>query len=132
MAGCGYAPHKDPSVHSFASRSEALRAAQNHANGVHGEVLEVVNPDGSMLPLIHAGDFLVSVDHGFTDDLLGKVNSYRPHWNHGALTTHRFVSGNARDGFIASGDHNAHSEAQERVHADVYVGDTIAVYTFAK
>ena len=40
------------------------------------------------------------------DDLLGKVVSYRPAWNHGQNTTHRLVAKD-RYGYIASGDANA-------------------------
>jgi hypothetical protein len=38
------------------------------------------------------------------------------------------VSGNAADGFIASGDNNARSEPTERVTIVNYVSETIAIY----
>jgi len=125
--GCGYAKHKDPLTYLESSAAAANEAARLHARDVRGILLQVVNPEGSMRPLIHQWDWLVCVPTPLTDDLLGKVVTYRPEWNHGTNTTHRLV---AKDqyGYIASGDHNARSEPQWRVTPANYVGEIIAIY----
>ena len=131
VAGCGYAKHKDPPTYLESSAAAANEAARLHARDAHGLLLQVVNPEGSMQPLIFQGDWLVCVPTPLGDDLLGKVVSYRPAWNHGQNTTHRLAAKD-RYGYIASGDHNAHSEPQERVTTTNYVGEIIAIYREAK
>ena len=126
-AGCGYAKHNDPDVRIETSAAAAQEAARLHAKDAGGQVEVVVNPEGSMMPLIHQGDYLVVVPTSFSKDLLGKVCTYHPAWNHEQNTTHRMVAWDS-GGFIASGDHNPTSEPQERVTAANYVGEVVAIY----
>jgi len=127
LFGCGYAKHKNPALFYESSPAAAQEAARLHARDAGGSVLLVTNPEGSMQPLIHQWDWLVCVPTPLTDDLLGKVVTYRPAWNHGQNTTHRLAAKD-RYGYIASGDHNARSEPQWRVTTANYVGEIIAIY----
>ena len=68
------------------------------------------------------------VPSSFGDHLKGKVAVYKAKWNDNKPVMHRLVSGNAKDGFIASGDNNARSEAAERVRADNFVGEVVSIY----
>ena len=95
-----------------------------------------------MVPLIQTGDWIVVAPislYPFTDDLLGRPCVYQPKWlPAGQLALHRFISGNARDGFIASGDgvkpdidangRDLHSEASYRVTAADYRGRVEGIY----
>lgn len=80
-----------------------------------------------MEPLIKTGDFVVASPVVFDDRLLGKVVAYRPKWNPG-IVSHRLVSGNSVEGFIASGDNNPRSEASERVTKQNFVGEIVSIY----
>lgn len=125
--GCGYAPHKDPPLHEEAVATVALQHASQEADLMHGFVA-VVTCCGSMKPLIQDGDLLVIVKVPFDDQLLGKVVNYHPKWANGGTVSHRLVSGNATNGFIASGDNNPHSETQERVTKAIFNGEVVSIY----
>ena len=127
LTGCGYAKHKDPPTYFESSAAAANEAARLHARDAHGTLLQVVNPEGSMQPLIHQWDWLVMVPTPLGDDLLGKVVTYHADWFPSSTVTHRLVAKD-RYGYIASGDHNAHSEPEYRVTAANYVGEIIAIY----
>lgn len=81
-----------------------------------------------MKPVIQTGDWIVVVHKEWSDELLGGVEVYAPNWYHGNQVAHRFVSGNAKDGFIASGDNNPFSEPKEPVTQDKYVGEIVSIY----
>lgn len=125
--GCGYAKHIDPPLYTYDTDAIAKESARLHAVDVGG-IYEQNECCGSMEPLIHAGDWVVTAPAPFEDRLLGRVNRYFAKWNGGKPVMHRFVSGNAKDGFIASGDNNAHSEPNERVVATTYGGEVVGIY----
>jgi hypothetical protein len=127
--GCGYAKHKDPDTFYESSRVAAGIAASLHARDIGGSVYQN-ECCGSMEPLIHKGDWIVARAEPYSDELLGKVVSYRR--ANGQLLMHRLVSGNAVDGFIASGDNNKRSEPDERVDAGNYLETCVAIYRLAE
>lgn len=127
LASCGYAPHKDPLVLTKSSPAAAQEAARLHAQSIGGSYHQNLCC-GSMEPLIHAGDWIVTQKSAFSDALLGKVCDYQPAWHPAGPIEHRLVSGNAKDGFIGSGDNNATSEASERVTSANYEAEVVAVY----
>ncbi len=129
FAGCGYATHIDPPLYTYDNAKVAEQSARLHAIDVHGTYSQNVCC-GSMEPLIYAGDWVVVTPTPFSDALLGHVVVYKPAWNKGDPVLHRLVSGNAKDGFIASGDHNPTSETSERVTVADYVGELVAIYRF--
>ncbi len=125
--GCGDAKHIDPPLYTYADTKVAAESARLHAIDVHGTYSQNTCC-GSMQPLIYAEDWTVVSPTPFSDALLGHVVVYTPEWNHRAPVMHRLVSGNAKDGFIASGDNNPTSEAAERVTAANYVGELVGIY----
>jgi hypothetical protein len=131
VSGCGYAKHRDPVLYFESSPAAQILAAQLRAKEVGGTFAGPNTCCGSMSPLIVAGDYLVIKPSPFTDALLGSVVIYTPAWNHGQPVAHRLVSGNAKDGFIASGDNNSRSEPSELVTASTYRGEVIAIYRLA-
>lgn len=127
VSGCGYAKHKDPELFYESSPRAAAEAARLHAREIGGSYHQNICC-GSMQPLIFKGDYIVVEPSPYNDDLLGQAVVYLPQWNAGNLVLHRLVSGNAADGFIASGDNNPHSEAFERVTAANYRARVVAIY----
>ena len=128
FSGCGYAKHKDPDLYRESSPAAAQEAARLHARDIAGDYHQN-KCCGSMEPLIYAGDWIVTKREVFTDALLGKAGVYRR--ENGQHLLHRFVSGNARDGYIASGDNNARSEPDERVTSANYISTAVAIYGVA-
>lgn len=128
LAGCGYAERKDPPLYTYDSAALVQESARLQARDVGGWVTGPNVCCGSMLPLIRAGDFLVVRPSVFSGTLTGRVVVYAPKWNAGRYVVHRLVSGDARAGFIASGDNNARSEAFELVTAATYVGEVVGIY----
>lgn len=138
--GCGYAPHKNPPLYTYETARIVEDSARLHARDIGGTYHQNVCC-GSMEPLIRAGDWIVVAPPSrapFTDDLLGRPCVYKAEWYYG-LVLHRFISGNAKDGFIASGDgvrpdidprtgQNLRSEARYRVKAEDYVGRVEGIY----
>lgn len=129
--GCGYAPHKDPPTYIYDTPRLAEESARLHARDIGG-TYEQNLCCGSMEPLIYSGDWVVIQPTVYGDHLLGKVGVYTPKWNDGKPVMHRFVSGNAKDGFIASGDHNPKSESAERVTAANYKGELMGIYRYQR
>ena len=127
LAGCGYADKLDPRLYTFANAKIAAESARLHARDAGGTVT-TITCCGSMKPLIQDGDVVVIVPTPYGDSLLGRVAVYTPKWSNGDRIAHRLVSGDAKAGFIASGDNNATSEANERVRADNYHGEIVAIY----
>jgi hypothetical protein len=120
----------------------AEESARLHARDIGGSFNQNLCC-GSMVPLMQAGDWIVVADPikvPFTDDLLGRPCVYQPKWlPAGQYVLHRFTSGSARDGFIASGDgvkpdidprtgRDFHSEASYRVTAADYRGRVEGIY----
>ena len=129
LFGCGYAKHIDPPVYVYADAKVAEFSAKAHAK--ENPAVLTVHQNvccGSMRPTIQQGDWLVVENSKFGDHLLGKCAVYKPAWNNNQPVLHRLVSGNAQDGFIASGDNNPKSEASERVTSANYVGEVVAIY----
>ncbi len=129
LGGCGYAKHVDPPLYTYTNAKVTEESARLFAAQVGGTYSQNVCC-GSMEPLVHEGDWVVVAPYPFRDELAGHVGVYKPEWNKRAPVMHRFVSGNAKDGFIASGDNNPSSEASERVTAANYVGELVAIYRF--
>jgi hypothetical protein len=129
LVGCGYAKHKDPKVYYESSAAAARMAAELHARDIGASVYQN-QCCGSMEPLIFAGDWIVAKAETYNDELLGKAVSYRR--ANGQLILHRLVSGNAKNGFIASGDNNKRSEPDERVDRNNYLETCVAIYKVAK
>lgn len=127
LAGCGYAKHRDPVIYTFADDKITALSAGLHAKDAGGSVA-LITCCGSMKPLIQDGDRVVILPKPYSDELLGTVALYRPKWANGRRIAHRLVAGNAAEGYIASGDNNPRSEAGERVRADNYEGEIIAIY----
>jgi len=127
FTSCGYYKHVDPQVYTYDSEKLRDESAKLEARDKGGFLL-LVTGKSSMEPVIYAGDLLVCVKTEFSDKLKGKVVSYCPKWNQRQNTTHRLVSGDAKNGFIASGDSNPKSEAFERVRAENFVGEVISIY----
>ena len=125
LFGCGYAKHKDPAIYRESSATAAQIASQLHATEIGGNVHQN-QCCGSMEPLVFKGDWIVTKAEPFTDELLGKVVTY--HRENGKLWMHRLASGNAKDGFIASGDNNARSEPDERVTSTSYQETCVAIW----
>ena len=128
LAGCGYPERKGPPLYTYDTPALVQESARLHARDVGGYVGGPIACCGSMKPVIQDGDFLVIAPTPFADDLLGKVAAYAPAWNKGALVAHRFVSGDATRGFIASGDNNPRSESFEPVTAATYRGEVVGIY----
>jgi hypothetical protein len=128
LAGCGYPERKGPPLYTYDSAALVQESARLHARDVGGYVGGPITCCGSMLPLIQNGDYLVIAPTPFADSLLGKVGAYAPAWNKGALVAHRFVSGDAKGGFIASGDNNPRSESFEPVTPATYRGEVVGIY----
>ena len=124
--GCGYAPHRNPDLVIVANKDEATRGALGRAVADGGYILNAVG--SSMLPNIIEGDMVVVVHAPFNGDLLGWPVVYRAAWADGRLVSHRLVAGDARSGFIASGDNNQHSETWEPIRSQNYVGKIVAIY----
>lgn len=131
-AGCGYARHIDPPLYRYDSALLAEMSARAHAAEIPGRSVHQNLCCGSMRPVILEGDWIVTAPTLYGDHLLGRLAVYRPKWNQGKPVLHRLVSGNARDGFIASGDNNPRSEATERVTAANYDAEVIGIYRFQK
>lgn len=127
LSGCGYAKHVDPPLYRYDTAALASESARLHARDAHGKTV-LITCGGSMRPLIETGDICVVVPSPFTDKLLGAVVCYKPKWANDRQIVHRLVSGGAADGFIASGDNNAHSEPDQLVGAANYIGEVIAIY----
>lgn len=145
VASCGYARHKDPQLYTYESMAIAQESARLHARDIGGSYHQNLCC-GSMEPLIHVGDWIVVAPVSafpFTDDLLGRPCVYQPQWlPAGSLALHRFTTGNAKDGFLASGDgvrpdidphtgRDLHSESQYRVKAPDYRGQVVGIYRVA-
>ncbi len=131
LASCGYAPHEDAPLHLVGNSSQAMADAQNEAARVGGYYTQSLCC-GSMAPAIQTSDFLVIKKTAWGDGLIGKAVVYTPHWNGGSPVLHRLVSGNAKDGFVASGDNNPLSEANELVTESKYKGEVVAIYRVNK
>ena len=127
LSSCGYYKHVDPRLYVYDNEKVAQESARLEALDKNGWVTKNVCC-GSMRPLIQVDDLLVVVPSSFGDHLKGKVAVYKAEWNDNKPVMHRLVSGNAKDGFIASGDNNARSEAAERVRADNFVGEVVSIY----
>jgi signal peptidase I len=123
LISCGYAPHKDPELKLV---ENPMTAAVIAAIDGEGEA-SLITCCGSMEPLISNGDWVIVKKVEFTNDLLGKVGAYKPTWSSNVVA-HRFVSGNAKDGFIASGDNNPRSEPHEPIRADKFKGEVVTIY----
>jgi hypothetical protein len=128
FSGCGYPEQKSPPLYAYDTPALVRESARLHARDAGGYVGGPIACCGSMKPVIQDGDYLVIAPTPFADALLGKIAAYAPAWNKGRLVAHRFVSGNAKGGFIASGDNNPRSEAFEPVTAATYRGEVIAIY----
>jgi len=128
VSGCGYADRKDPPLYTYDTLRLAQESARLHARDALGYATGPIGSTNSMLPLIQAGDWLVIAPTPFADSLLGKVCVYAPKWYPSGTVAHRFVSGNARSGFIASGDNNSRSEPFEPVTAETYRGEVVGIY----
>ena len=128
LTSCGYYAHKDPPTYIYESDKVAELSARAQVNEKPGRILMRNVCCGSMRPTIQEGDWLVVEVVPFSDDLKGRIVVYRPAWNKGQPVMHRLVSGNAQDGFIASGDNNSTSEASERVRVDNFDSVLIAIY----
>lgn len=129
LTACGYAKHKDPPTYVYDNPKVASESARLHAKDIGGEYMQNVCC-GSMQPLIFKDDWLVTQATPYGDHLLGKVAIYKPKWRDGQPVMHRLVSGNAKDGFIASGDNTPRSEASERVTAANYVSEVVGIYRY--
>lgn len=143
LTACGYAPHKDPPLYTYDSALVAQESARLHARDIGGTYHQNLCC-GSMVPLIQTGDWIVVAPvslYPFTDDLLGRPCVYQPEWlPQGKLALHRFTAGNARDGFIASGDgvrpdidangRDLRTESRYRVKAADYRGQVVGIYRF--
>lgn len=131
--GCGYAEHRDPPIIVSATPRAAQLAADLQAKEATGRWVSQINCCGSMKPLIQDGDWVVIEPAPFTDDLLGRVCLYRRPKDDPKFggIVHRYVSGDIKDGFIASGDANARSESWAPVRADRHVGVVIAIHRSA-
>lgn len=132
FSGCGYAKRKDPAVYTYDSAVVMLESARLHARDVKGWVVGPIACCDSMKPLVVNGDYFVVKPSAFDDSLLGKVCVYYPEWNKRQPVAHRLVSGNARSGFIASGDNTSRSESFEPVIASTYTGEVVGIYRIAK
>ncbi len=128
FSGCGYPEQKSPPVFAYDSPLIVQESARLHAREVNGYVSGPNVCCGSMLPVIQPGDFVIVAPTPFSDALLGKIAVYAPKWNKSNLVAHRFVSGDAQNGFIASGDNNPRSEPWEPVTALIYRGEVVAIY----
>lgn len=128
-SGCGYARHVDPPIYTYDTAKLTELSARAHAKDP-GCKLYHYDETGtnSMVPLIIPGDWVVTEITPFRDDLLGHVCVYLAQWRQGREVMHRLVSGNATDGFIASGDNNQYSEPTERVRPTNYVSEVVAIY----
>ena len=129
LTACGYAKHKDPPTYVYDNPKVARESARLHAQDVGGEYMQNVCC-GSMEPLIFKDDYLVAKATTYGEHLLGKVVIYRPAWKQGQPVMHRLVSGNMREGFIASGDNTPRSEASERVTAANYDAEVVVIYRY--
>lgn len=128
--GCGYAKRIDPPLYRFDNAKVAEQSARAHAKESPAYQVHQNVCCGSMMPTIQAGDWIVTKATPYGDHLLGKPVVYLPKWNKGKPVLHRLVSGNAKDGFIPSGDSTPRSEAWERVRAETYVSEVIAIYRY--
>jgi len=129
LTACGYAKHKDPPLYVYDNPKVAEQSARLHAKDIGGVAMLSVCC-GSMEPTIYKNDWTVSKATPYGEHLLGKIVIYRPKWNQGNPVRHRLVSGNAKDGFIASGDNNPRSEASERVTAANYDAEVVGIYRY--
>lgn len=118
----------DPKVVECASEDEARAKAQAESTPLAGATVLRFTPTGSMSPLIPMwGGFGVARYQSFDKARLGAVAIYNAVWNQSAPFAHRLVQRD-KDGYIASGDNNAHSEANYRVTSANYLGEVITVY----
>lgn len=123
----------DPSTHQSLPRSAAFDAATQYAAKIGGVVYHV-SCCGSMVPLIHDGDYVVSVPRILSDDLLGHVVIYRPNWHPSSPVVHRLV-GSYSSGYIGEGDARIGSngkpilpETSEPITQSIFIGEVVAIY----
>lgn len=133
LAGCGYADRIDPPTYLESSEAAAREAARLHAADIGGSYHQNVCC-GSMEPLIHKGDYIVTKVTPWGNRLKGRVCGYLYHNDDGTKTAmlHRFVSGDADTGFIASGDNNPRSESWNRVLKEDFLFEAVAIYRVAQ
>lgn len=129
LIGCGYYRHVDPLILTYPDKLVAELSARAHAKEPGCKLWYNYGTTHSMEPLIVKGDWVVSKVTGWGEHLKGKVVTYAYDGKTEAM--HRLVSGNSKDGFIASGDNNSSSEARNRVTADNFTGEVVAIYRFA-
>lgn len=131
LTGCGYHKEVPISTYRYDNAKVAELSAKAHV-AENPEVFAMYQSIccGSMRPTIEIADWVVTAKVPFSDDLKGKAVVYRPKWNQGKPVCHRLVSGDAKDGYIASGDNNPRSEASERVRADNFDSEVVAIYRY--
>lgn len=93
-----------------------------------------IQPTGSMLPLLQAGDWIVlDKREPFTKRLLGHVVTYRAAWRPADAppVSHRVVAFDAW-GAICEGDPLRGGETGYRVTAANYLGEVVGIYRISK
>lgn len=122
----------DPKVVECATEDEARAKAQVESSELAACGVVSFTPTGSMAPLIPLwGGFGVARYQSFDKARLGTVAIYNAVWNQSAPFAHRLVQRD-KDGFIASGDNNAHSESRYRVTGANYLGEVLTIYRWPK
>ena len=129
FAGCR--PRQvNPPVFTFDSAKERAIAARLHQQDTGGLMFEI-QPTGSMLPLLQAGDWIVlDAREPFGKRLLGHVVTYRAAWWRPAdapPVTHRLVEFDAH-GAIAEGDATRGGESSYRITDKNWLGEVAGIY----
>ena len=107
---------------------DPFAAAAAHAGRVGGRVFTVAYT-GSMKPFLMGGEKVVvvgeypAIKRGDVLIYNGRLNPYAAE----QVVIHRAVQ-HDKDGWIMSGDNNAHTETWSRVRPDNYLGTVVAIY----
>lgn len=130
LAGC--APRRiEVPLYRYDNDTVVRLSAEAHARDIGGLALWV-QPTGSMRPTIQDYDWVVVAlpdKAPYAGVQEGQVLLYNAEWT--APGTPRVLHRAAqkdRDGWIMSGDNNAHYESKWRVNAANYLGRAVAIY----
>lgn len=119
-------PHTDIETHVV---DDPFIAAAAHAGRVGGRVFTVAYT-GSMKPFLMGGEKVVAVGEYPAikrGDVLIYNGRLNPYSTNEQVVIHRAVQ-HDKDGWIMSGDNNAHTETWSRVRPDNYLGTVVAIY----
>lgn len=122
---------EDIAVFHESSQAAASVAAHLRAKELGG-IVNVTTDTGSMEPILHGDDYIVSVPTPYEQLEVGMIVTYRPDWNNGRLTCHRLVGRwHIGGGWVVEGDGPKNrAETNERMTKEKYVSHVIAVYRF--